>query len=174
MEIRLEHAETTASSALSGRQAALNVGNSVFSNLIARISASSSTRRGRIDTVRHWKSRCAYSRFSSSIPSSVRLYVSSNVFGKSFNTLRILAGNVRHNLSIWQTTQRNLQYNVSIYREAKGKGLVYDLHAIRFGGQRMDNKLLVLFFPSPHAPVRVHNRLDVLDYVLLLPDLIMK
>jgi len=41
------------------------------SNWIARISASSSTRRGGIDAARHRKSRCANSRFSSSIFSSV-------------------------------------------------------------------------------------------------------
>jgi hypothetical protein len=122
--MRLEHAEITASSAFTGRQAALNVGSSVLSNRIARISASSSTRRGRIDTARHRKSRCAYSRFSSSISSSVRPYDSSNVFGKSLNTLRILAGNVRRSLSTWQTTHRNLQHHVSIYRNAQHENKV--------------------------------------------------
>src|SRR6266852_9286155 len=107
--MRLVHADNTASSAFSGRQAALNVGGAALGNRMARTSASSSTRRGQMDTARHRKSRWAYSRFSSSLPSRVRLYVSSNVFGRSSNTLLILAGNVRHSLSAWQTTKRNLQ-----------------------------------------------------------------
>src|SRR6266576_1898523 len=114
MEMRQEHADSTASSAFSGRQAALNVGVAALGNRMARISASSLTRRGRIDTARHRKSRCAYSRFSSSMPSRVRPYVSSNVFGKSSNTLLILAGNVRHSLSTWHTTQRNLHDHVRV------------------------------------------------------------
>ena len=114
MEMRLEHADSTASSAFSGRQAALNVGGAALGNRMARTSASSSTRRGRIETARHRKSRWAYSRFSSSIPSRLRPYVSSNVFGKSSNTLRILAGNVRHSLSTWHTTQRNLRDHVTV------------------------------------------------------------
>src|ERR1700755_883014 len=112
MEMRLEHADSTASSEFSGRTAALNVGGADLGKRIARTSASSSTRRGRIDTARHRNSRWAYSRFSSSMPSKVRPYVSSNVFGKSSNTLVILAGNARHSLSTWQTTQRNLQNHV--------------------------------------------------------------
>ena len=39
------------------------------------ISASSSTRRGRMDTMRHLKSRCANSRFSSSMPSVAHGYM---------------------------------------------------------------------------------------------------
>jgi hypothetical protein len=118
MDMRLEHADSTASSAFSGRQAALYVGGAAFGNRMARTSASSSTRRGRIDTARHRKSLWAYSRFSSSMPSRVRPYVSSNVFGKSSNTLFILAGKVRHSLLAWQTTQRNLHYHVRINCEA--------------------------------------------------------
>src|SRR6266567_5629761 len=114
MEMRLEHADSTASSAFCGRQAVLNLGSAALGNRIARTSASSATRRGRIETARHRKSRCAYSRFSSSMPSRVRLYVSSKVFGKSSNTLLILAGNVRHSLSNWQTTQRNLEDHVRV------------------------------------------------------------
>ena len=126
MEMRVEHAEITASSAFSGRQAVLNVGCSALSNRTARISASSSTRRGRIDTVRLRKSRCAYSRFSSSMPSRVRLYVSSNVFGKSFKTPRILAGKQRRSLSTWQMTHRNLQGHVSAYYEASRRKMNYE------------------------------------------------
>ena len=117
--MRLEHADITASSAFSGRQAALNVGIAFPLNRTARISASSSTRRGRIDTVRHRNSRRAYSRFSSSIPSRERPYVSSNVFGKSFNRLRMFTGNVQRSLSTWQTTHRNLQDHVSAHSEVQ-------------------------------------------------------
>ena len=49
-----------------------------------------------------------------------------------------------------------------------------DSHAICSVRQSIDDKLLVLFFPFPHAPVRIDNRLDVLDYVLLLPALLVK
>ena len=110
--------DITASSALSGRQAGSNVGIDVPLNRTARTSASSSTRRGRIDTVRHWKSPWAYSRFSSSMPSRERPYVSSNVFSKSFNTLRMLTGKVRRSLSTWQTTNRNLRHHVSVHSES--------------------------------------------------------
>ena len=48
------------------------------------------------------------------------------------------------------------------------------LHAICSSRQGIDDKLLVLFFPFPHPPVRTNNILDVLVYVLLLPALIMK
>src|SRR6266852_4392811 len=89
---------------------------------MARTSASSSTRRGRMDTVRHRKSRCAYSRFSSSMLSNIRLYDSSNVFGKSFKTFRILEGNVRSSRSAWWTTHLNLQDHVSVHRHDQGMG----------------------------------------------------
>src|SRR5258708_34288852 len=109
MAMRLEHADIDASYALSGGQAALNVGGAALGRRTAKTSASSSTRRGRMDTTRHRKSRWAYSRFSLSMPIRVRSYVLSNDSGKSSNTFRILAGKVRHSLSTWQTAQRNLQ-----------------------------------------------------------------
>jgi len=115
--MRLEHTETIVSSGYAGRRPVLSVGSASSSNRIARISASSSTRRGRGDSMIHRKSRCAYSRFSSSIPNRVRLYVSSNVFGKSSKTFRMLAGRVRRSLSTWQTIQRNLRDHVSVRRE---------------------------------------------------------
>src|SRR5260370_2787612 len=118
MVTRLEHADITASCALCGREGGLNAGGAALGNRTAMTSASSSTRRGRMDTTRHRKSRWAYSRFSSSIPIRVRSYVSSNVFGKSSNTFRILAGKVRHSLSILHTAQRNLQHHVSVICEA--------------------------------------------------------
>ncbi len=114
MAMRLEHAEKTASSASGGRQSASNIGDSSSSNLTARMSASSSTRSGRMDTARQRKRRCAYSRFSSSMLDSMCSYVSSKPFGKSFKMLRILAGKLRRSLSIWQTTHRNLGHHVSI------------------------------------------------------------
>lgn len=40
-----------------------------------------------MDTARHRKRRWAYSRFSSSMLSNVCPYVSSKVFGKTFNTI---------------------------------------------------------------------------------------
>ena len=95
-----------------------NVGVAALSKRTAKISASSWTRRGRMETVRHWKRRWAYSRFSSSMPSSVRLYVSSRLFGKSSKTLRMPAGKQRRSLSIWHTTHRNLCDHVSVCCEA--------------------------------------------------------
>src|SRR6266403_1939707 len=56
------------------------------------------------------------------MPSRVRSYVSSNVFGRSFKTFRILAGRVRHRLSTWQTAHRNLQDKVRVQCRAEHKG----------------------------------------------------
>ena len=119
--MRLEHADITASSVFSGRQSGLNIGVAVAPNRTAKISASSSTRRGRMETVRHRRSRWVYSRFSLSTPNSVCSYVSSKLSGRSSSTLRMLAGKVRHSLSIWQTTHRNLQDHVSVGSEAYGE-----------------------------------------------------
>src|SRR5882757_1964946 len=60
------------------------------------------------------------------MPCSVRLYVSSNVLGKSFRTFRILAGSVRHSLSTWQTIHRNLQDYVSAH-PCLGQGTRYEM-----------------------------------------------
>ena len=69
----------------------------------------------------------------------------------------------------------NLHHNVSIHPEAQTERQCRDnLHAISSLRQRINDKLSVLFCPSPYALVRMDNRLDVLDYFFLLPALIMK
>jgi hypothetical protein len=148
--MRLEHADNTASSASSGRKSLLNEGGPVASNWTAKMSASSSTRSGRMDTKRHLNKRCAYSRFSLSMPNNVCSYVSSKLSGRSARALRILAGKLRRSLSTWQTTQRNLCYDVSNMRHHKHD---LSLHAIRISGKRINNKGLVFLSPSPHPPV---------------------
>jgi hypothetical protein len=106
--IKVEQAERTASSGLSGRQPSLRLGPAAGSNSIANTSASSSTRSGQMATTKHWKSRRACCRFSLGIPSNARSYVSSKVVGNSFNALRILEGIHRRKVSSWQNAHRNL------------------------------------------------------------------
>ena len=64
MVMRLEHAKSTASSALPSRQPVLNCAGAPASKRTARISARTSMRSGRIDTVIHWKSRCSNCRLT--------------------------------------------------------------------------------------------------------------
>src|SRR6266702_5815896 len=106
--IKLEHVDRIASSGSSGRQPPSNLGLSSSSRSNARNSASSSTRRGREATVMHWKRRCAYVQFSSSISSNVRSYIASRVPGNSSRARRMRPGRQRRKLSSWQNTHRNL------------------------------------------------------------------
>src|SRR6267142_3750887 len=105
-----------------------------------------------METVRHWKRRWAYSRFSSSMPSSVRLYVSSRLFGKSSKTLRMPTGKQRRNLSIWHTTHRNLCDHVSVCCEAP-HNVTENLHAVCTSREHVNNQSPVLLSPTPHLPV---------------------
>jgi hypothetical protein len=120
--IKLEHVDRTASSGSSGRQSASNLGFSPSSKSNARNSASSSTRRGRGATVMHWKSRCAYTQFSSSISSNVRSYVPSKVPGNSSSARRMRPGRQRRSLSSWQNTHRNLYGGFSSSSEHRTGG----------------------------------------------------
>jgi hypothetical protein len=101
-----------------------------------------------VDTARHRKRRRAYFRFSLSMFSNVRSYVSSKLFGNSSKTLWILAGKLRRSLSIWQTTQRNLPHHVSTRLEAAKVGV--GLHPISLLREGIDNQLLVLLPPLLH------------------------
>jgi hypothetical protein len=53
----------------------------------------------------------AYICFSLSIPSNVRSYVSSKVWGNLSRVLRIAIGKQRCNISNWQKTHLNLRLN---------------------------------------------------------------
>ena len=123
--MRLEHAESTASSALFSCQPVSNWGSTSPSNRTARISASSSTRSGLTDTERHWKSRCANFHFSSSIPSNVCSYVASNVFGKLSKVPRILEGKHRRRFSNCQYTHLNLKHLFGDCSEKAMRGIAY-------------------------------------------------
>src|SRR6266571_377054 len=105
--IKLEHVDRTVSLGSSGRQSASKLGLSP-SRSNARNSASSSTRRGREATAMHWKRRCAYAQFCSSMSSNVRSYVASRVPGNSSRARRMRPGRQRRKLSSWQNTHRNL------------------------------------------------------------------
>ena len=114
---KLEHVDSTVSLAFSGRQFPSNM-RFPASDLNARNSASSSTRSGRRATTIHWKRRCAYAQFSSSMSSKVCSYVSSNVSGNSSSARRIRGARHRRNLSNWQDTHRNLHHYVNQNRKA--------------------------------------------------------
>ena len=110
--MRLEQAESTASSVYSGRQPFIRSGVVSDSNRIARTSASSSIRRGRKETTSHRNRRCACFHFSSGISNNVRSYVSSSVVGSSFRICRMLEGKHRRSVSNWQNTHLNLNYSM--------------------------------------------------------------
>jgi hypothetical protein len=112
MAMRLEHAESTASSVSSGRQPSIRSAVVSDSNRIARTSASSSIRRGRKEATSHRNRRCACFHFSSGISNNVRSYVSSSVVGSSFRIRRILEGKHRRSVSNWQNTHLNLNYSM--------------------------------------------------------------
>src|SRR5579863_8899109 len=136
------------------------------------MSASSSTRSGRMDTARHRKRRWACSRFSLSMPNNVCSYVSSKLSGKSFKMPRILAGKQRRSLSSWHTIQRNLSHHVGIqFRRVKGSN---GLHAVGLFRERIDNQLLIFLSPLPHFLVFADDSIDVVNYILLLSNFIVE
>src|SRR5216684_7353184 len=103
-----------------------------------------------MDSARHWKRRWAYSCLSSAMPSSIRSYVSSKLFGNSFKARRILDGRQRLRTSSWQTAQRNLHYCMrSVMTWLFGD----NLHPVHFLGEHLDNHFLVFVPPLPHLPI---------------------
>src|SRR5258708_30781345 len=70
---KLEQIDSTVSFGSSGRHVSSNVRLPSSSDLNARYPASSSTRSGRRATTMHWKIAWAYSQFSSSMSSNMRL-----------------------------------------------------------------------------------------------------
>jgi len=70
MPMRLEHTDITVSPGFSGHRTCIKYRRRYLVELNCKISASSSTQKGRIDSMRHQDSRCAYSRFSSSMTSN--------------------------------------------------------------------------------------------------------
>src|SRR5258708_40183385 len=126
------------------------MGSSPSSNWIARTSASSSARSGRMGSARHLKSRCAYACLSRGIPSSMRSYVSSKLVGNSSRKRRITHGKQRRRASSWQTIQRNLHYHVrTIIVWLSNDGL----HSISLLRERLDNHFLLFLPPSSHVPI---------------------
>src|SRR5260221_2669670 len=88
---KLEQAESTAVSAFGSRQlgSKLGIPDVSSSKLIAKTSASSSTRSGREDTVSHWRMQWASFHIFLRIPCNIRSYVSSRVSGNSSKVLRM-------------------------------------------------------------------------------------
>src|SRR6266702_113808 len=126
-EIKLEQADSTASSWSSQRQSVINFGIApVKSN--ASTSASSSTRSGRVATTRHCKSRYACSWFAILISFRIRLYVSSSDLGKSSRIQRRLVGKQCRRTSNWQKTHRNLfEYIRQWYGHDESKMLLHSI-----------------------------------------------
>ncbi len=107
IEIRFEQAESTASG-FAGRQSCRTSSAASQPDSIVTISASSSTRSGRIAATMHWKSRCAFRHSLSGMSCKIRSYVSSRLAGNSFRASRILEDMHRRRLSSWKYTHLNL------------------------------------------------------------------
>jgi hypothetical protein len=100
MITKLEHAVITACSGSSQRQAGFSLAVPPSSKSIARTSASSSTRSGRIAVARQCSNRRAYPWSGFLISLSIRSYVSSKLSGKSSRIRRTLE---------WETVLQDFQ-----------------------------------------------------------------
>ena len=110
MIIKLEHADITASSGCSQRQPRFSFGIPSVLKPIARTSAISSTRSGRIATARLCSNRRACTWLCFPISLSIRSYVLSRLSGNSSMTRWMLDGRACCRTSNWQITQWNLFY----------------------------------------------------------------
>src|SRR6266702_6155685 len=171
-ETKLEQADSTASSWSSHRQSAINFGIPPALKSNVSTSASSSTRSGRLATARHCKSRYACSRFALLIPFRIRLYFSSSDLGNSSRVRRRLVGKQCRRTSNWQKTHRNLFKNLrQRYNHDESK---MPLHSISFLYEILNDRILIIISPSPHLSVRVNDRSNVINNVLLLPTFVIK
>jgi len=144
METRLEQADNTASLASTGRQYGLNVGVAALSKRTAKISASSWTRRGRMETVRHWKRRWAYSRFSSSMFHQ----------GSSASPPRRSECRRENSDAACRFGTRPIEtYAITLVSVVKLHIMSQNLHAVCASREHINNQLPVLLSPTPHLPV---------------------
>jgi hypothetical protein len=151
---RVEQVKSKDRSASLGRQLAWNLGIVSASKSIVKISASSSTRNGRIDTTRQWNTWSARFMSASSIPSKIRSYVPAKVPGNSSKTCRIRCGRQRRRHSSWQWTHLNLVCRVSFQYAIKTS---QDLHPASSLRECLDHELFIFFSPPPHASIRVND-----------------